>query len=434
MMKKLEQFIFYFFLIAIPFSIRHIFGYEVVGFAEWKAISVYATDILFAILLIFWLANTKFKLNFSKFKTSDWALLVFMGVSVLSINNALDAHVAWYHWLKLLEGVTLYFYIKNYVVGRFKLIHCFEALVVGGLFQSVIAIVQFITQHSIGLKYLGESVLSPNITGIAAFFSHGEKVMRAYGTTVHSNILAAYLFLTLTAFLFISIYERRKWVWYVFHAVTLWAFFLTFSRTIIAIWLLNFLFRSVLYRFYPQFKKTFWDNTEMRRRGLKIFFITIVVGLVFVVTYWGYVRDRLVLSNSDETIQLRVLYNREALSGGIHWLGVGPGNFVPWLMRQPLPSSTVGLPAEQYQPVHNIYLLIYAETGLFGLIAFLGFLFAMLFEFTRRTGFREPYHVSFILVFGSLLVFGLFDHFLWTIQTGSLLFWLTAGLLSSEHV
>ena len=103
-------------------------------------------------------------------------------------------------------------------------------------------------------------------------------------------------------------------------------------------------------------------------------------------------------------------------------------------MRQPLPSSTVGLPAEQYQPVHNIYLLIYAETGLFGLIAFLGFLFAMLFEFTRRTGFREPYHVSFILVFGSLLVFGLFDHFLWTIQTGSLLFWLTAGLLSSEHV
>jgi hypothetical protein len=432
-MKKLEQWLWYAFLIAIPFSVRHIFGFEAVGFMEWKAIALYGTDVLLAGLCAFWIVRAKtFRLRFD---ISDWVLVLFAGISALSIHRAYDVHVAWYHWVKLLEGMLLYWYIKNHMLKRFSLMHSFEVLVIGGVAQAVTGIVQFMTQHSLGLKYLGESILSPGMTGIAAFYSHGEKIMRAYGTTVHSNVLAGYLFLCLAAFLFISIYERRRWHWYVFHAVTLWAFFLTFSRTIIAIWLLNFVLRTILYRYYPAFKKIFWGTSEMKKRGVKIFVITILTGLVFVGIYHNYVRDRLVVSQADETVQLRVLYNHETLSAGVHWLGVGPGNFVPWLMRQPLPSHSVGLPPEQYQPVHNIYLLIYAETGLLGLVAFLAFLGMLIFEFIRRTKFHHPRDVSFMLVFCSVLVFGLFDHFLWTIQAGSLLFWLTAGLISAEpHV
>ena len=433
MMRKLEQFLFYVFLISIPFSIRHIFGYEPVGFMEWQAISLYVTDILLAGLIVFWLTNKKFRLAI-KFELSDWLLIVFAGVSMLSIPRALDINVAWYHWAKLLEGIVLYWYVKNYVLKRFSLIRCFEALVVGGLIQSVVAITQFMMQKSIGLKYLGESVLNPNMIGIAAFFSEGDKIMRAYGTTVHSNVLAAYLFLALTAFIFISFYQLRRWYWYAFHAVSLWAFLLTFSRTIIAIWVLNFVIRAVLFRFYPKFKKTLWGSEKFRKRGLELLAVIVIVVGVFTVTYYSYARDRLVISSTDEGLQLRGLYNREALSGDVRWLGVGPGNFVPWLMRQPLAAHSVGLSAEQYQPVHNIYLLIYAETGLLGLVAFLSFLAIMLYEFTKYTRFREMYHISFALVFGSLLVFGLFDHFLWTIQSGALLFWLTAGLLANTSI
>ena len=44
------------------------------------------------------------------------------------------------------------------------------------------------------------------------------------------------------------------------------------------------------------------------------------------------------------------------------------GNFVPWLMTQNL-----HLNREVYQPVHNIYLLIYAEVGIAGIALFILF-------------------------------------------------------------
>ena len=430
------------FLVSVPFSIRHIFGYDPVGFMEWKAISVYGTDILISTLFIYWAIHSNFKFLIFNFKKSDWLLVGFVAVAGISITNAIDQKVALFQWLKLIEMAALYFYVKYYVLKRFELSKCFIALVIGGLIQSAVAISQFMVQHSIGLKYLGESVLAPNMTAIAAFFSGGVKIMRAYGTTVHSNVLAAYLFLSLAAFYFISIYEKRKWFWYLFHAVTIWAFLLTFSRVIIGIWLLNFIIRTVLYRFYPSFKKVFWSKTEMRQRGLKVFTVTVLVCLAFSVAYWPYVKDRVSLSGSDEAFQLRVFYNQEALFKEVSLFGVGIGNFVPWLMRQPLPQGGpvqghpvgIGLPAEQYQPVHNIYLLIYSELGIVGLALFLLFLVFVVYEFVIRTRFKRPYHVSFALIFASVLAMGLFDHFYWTIQSGQLLFWLTVGLISSNNV
>ena len=56
MLRRLENWVFYIFLFAIPISLRHIFGYQPVGYVEWTATYIYATDILFAALLLFWLA------------------------------------------------------------------------------------------------------------------------------------------------------------------------------------------------------------------------------------------------------------------------------------------------------------------------------------------------------------------------------------------
>ena len=236
-------------------------------------------------------------------------------------------------------------------------------------------------------------------------------------------MLAVFLFVALGTFYWTAIYQRRAWWWHVLHGVILWAFLLTFSRVVIGIWALNFVIRSFLIRFYKPFHKEYWENDEMRHRSLKIFWVTVGIVAVFALVYHADVINRSTIATTDEAIQLRVLYNHESLASAHRLLGLGIGNFVPWLMTQDLHLDR-GL----YQPVHNIYLLIYSEVGPIGLGLFLLFLGLFFWDYYRRIGFRKLFNFSFGLIIGSMLVFGLFDHYLWTIQTGRLLFWLVLGV------
>ena len=76
-----------------------------------------------------------------------------------------------------------------------------------------------------------------------------------------------------------------------------------------------------------------------------------------------------------------------------------------------------------HQPVHNIYLLIAAETGLLGLMAFLFFLYLLIKKKPRLT--------IFCLLLVSFLIIGLFDHFFWTLQQGQMVFWLILGIIAA---
>jgi len=412
----------------VPISVRHIFGYEAFNFIEWTAIYIYTTDILLLILFGFWVTQLKTKNWKFKISRADWFLLAFVGVAGISIWGAMDVSTALFGWIKLVEGTALYFYIKGYALKRFELSYAFMAIVVGAVFQSVIAIVQFVTQGSLGFKFLGESPLAPAMSGIAAFMVEGVKIIRVYGTTPHSNVLALYLFIALGAFYSIAIYQKRSWWWHIFHIVILWAFLLTFSRVIIGVWFIVLCLSAFLIKFYPKFHQEFWQNPEMRRRGLNIFGTTIAVGLLFVTFYWPYVVNRSTISSTDEAVQLRVLYNNESLVSGHNLFGQGMGNFVPWLMTQNL-----HLDRGQYQPAHNIYLLIFSEIGIFGVALFIFFLTLLLYDFYGHLGFKKLYHFSFGLIVVALLIFGLFDHYLWTIQTGRLMFWLALGLLAGTE-
>ena len=87
------------------------------------------------------------------------------------------------------------------------------------------------------------------------------------------------------------------------------------------------------------------------------------------------------------------------------------------------------LPRNLYQPVHNIYLLVYSEIGIIGFVLFLLFIGGLLYEFVKRVKMRKMWDYSFLLVTGSVLLIGLFDHFLLTIQQGRFVFWLSLALL-----
>ncbi len=56
-------------------------------------------------------------------------------------------------------------------------------------------IAQFIVQHDLGMRVIGESRIGANISGVASFYIGSEKFIRAYGPFGHSNSFAGALLL-----------------------------------------------------------------------------------------------------------------------------------------------------------------------------------------------------------------------------------------------
>ena len=420
--------------------------------------SVYFTDILLLVLLLFWfydsffsstpklkIKNEKFKITIknlkSQFQKPDFYLLLFIAISAISVKNSDNYLISWYQWAKLVEFVCFYWYLSRYVFKKFGLYNSFLAIFLSGIFQAIVAIIQFLKQSSIGLKYLDESVLNSDFSGVASFYiSDTEKIIRAYGTTPHPNVLAVFLLLSISAFYFIYLYSKDREqgtmnikTWgrlapcssFLAYTLVLFGFFLTFSRVIILSWGIVFLggimIHSIRLRIILSRVERMIYHKKYRREVKEIFLITLATASLFAILLWPEILSRLTIGGGDQAVELRSFYVKEALKTNINIWGVGYGNFVSWLIKE-----NSFLPAYAYQPVHNIYLLIYAETGLLGISVFLLFLFFLL-KNSLKSSLLSTYPLLLTTCF---LFIGLFDHMFWTLQQGRLALWLLLALLT----
>ncbi|MFC1700798.1 hypothetical protein ACFLZ0_01530 [Patescibacteria group bacterium] len=121
MLRKLERILFYLFVFSIPFQTRVILYQWSGSFNEWASAYLYLTDILliFVFLLWFWRNKTKryfknFKIRIERtLKSYGFWLVIFLIVSFYSISIASNLYLGLYQWIKLLEFVILFFYLKN---------------------------------------------------------------------------------------------------------------------------------------------------------------------------------------------------------------------------------------------------------------------------------------------------------------------------------
>jgi O-antigen ligase len=98
--------------------------------------------------------------------------------------------------------------------------------------------------------------------------------------------------------------------------------------------------------------------------------------------------------------------------------GVGIGNYISVLINE---RQTKG-DWYSYQPVHNTFMLVWAELGIFGFMAILGLLYYL---FMHRN--KLAYQNSLLIV---LLILLIFDHWLWSFHFGILFFWLILGTVA----
>ncbi|MFH0951332.1 MAG: O-antigen ligase family protein [bacterium] len=427
-MSKLLTYGLYLLALALPLQTRYIFSYGQLNNGPWSYgdISLYGLDILLLILIVIALVNKKEtkinKINWPKYLA--W-LIVLIIASVLSIALAPDPLLASFGLVKILFGLGLFWLLLSQSYDRWKFWLFF---LTGSCLQAIMAIWQFLMQGNPASKWLGLSAHSAKTLGASVIETLGpdglgERWLRAYGTLDHPNILGGLLVISLllTTILLIKIQrqnlkQKKLYIYLLlgYSVIMSTGLFFTFSR---AAWLALIVGWIILIiQYHQHWRSWLWP----------LIIMVVVAGYLM----WPY--HYLALARLDGTQRLEVKslderanYRQQAQQMiDQSWLtGVGLGNY--GLAARELDNQQISY---WYQPVHNTYLLIFAETGILGLLAIV-FLLAGLFVYSYQT--KNAYWP----ILGSWLILMSLDHWWWSLHYGQLLWWLVLALLiNSLHL
>ncbi|HZJ18646.1 MAG TPA: O-antigen ligase family protein [Patescibacteria group bacterium] len=372
---------------------------------DYLSPTLYLTDILILIILIFFFlkrikdGNIFKKINSKNAKLIAITAVILLGSSIFAKNQ----HVSFYGLVKFLEFLFLSIFIVN-TIKSFKTI--FIVLSFSVIYESVIAIAQFLSKGSLGggLYFLGERTFTGQTPGIANASLGGELILRAYGTFSHPNVLAGFLVVIMSAILVKMLKEKnsQRIIYWLAMVLGTIALFLTLSRVAIIIWFIS-LFLILLAK-HKLRKKTFW------------LFMTVLFFLLSLFIFFPLFLRFTEISLSQASIHERILLMQIAFQMFIKnpIFGVGINNFIVML-----PAITKIKSLYLLQPAHNIYFLILAETGILG---FFGFIL-LIFYSIKRISKVSPFFPSIIII----LFLGLFDHYFLTLQQGQLLLSIVLG-------
>ncbi|MEK7464375.1 MAG: O-antigen ligase family protein [Patescibacteria group bacterium] len=425
---KLIRYIFLIFVFSLPLTTKKfLFSFSVpfsnVYTSEHNSAFLYGTDILLLLLIILssiWLWKNRGYV----FDKTHALLIVFLVISFGTIFVAAQQQIAFYSFLRLFAsaiGAVLIGFILNSGIVRFADI--LKAVSASAVLQSIISFFQFTTQGSLGMWFLGETVIREGIQGVARIGVNGVGFIRAYGTMPHANILAGFLVLGLVSLFYLFI-NNNRFIWKAIYAAgifsVLTALALTFSRSG---WIVAGV-STLLCFVWGMFQK------QYRKDTLRLIGVVVVCSSFLFITLGWAIFSRTHLSVNEGSVKDRISYNRMGVEIiRTNPIGVGIGNELFFAFQEKLFDRFGVGKNSQLQPIHNIYLLIASEVGVAGLLLFLIFVFT-----TTLRGF-DPRNIEFVFSFIlliSLLVFGLFDHFLWDLQAGRLMLWLVLGIMMGQ--
>jgi len=304
-------------------------------------------------------------------------------------------------------------------------------LIVGLVWNSLVAAGQVTFQAPIGLSALGEFRFNPAASGTVVVQAGDTRWLRPYGLLPHPNMLAGFFLMALSvAFVGVMTSSRRYW-WLILGLLVFgfWTFLLTFSRSA---WLGFGASISVI--LLATFRVWRIERSRLIRGIFSIGVLAITLGLFWTI-YQPFLAAR--AGVGDESVEQRstsdrAVYNQIAIEAVRESpiLGTGIGNY-PWYAAKYLSKTDFDLKG---QPVHNIYLAAWSELGAIGLG-----LFVSIIQLAIRGGIQNVrrseastqmfYYAAGIGIITAFLVIGLFDHYTWTIIQFQAAFWGTMAVI-----
>jgi len=421
-MKKFVEFGIYALVFLLPWQTRWIFEAGKIngGVSEYLTYSLYGVDILLIGLLILALVYFRKSIFTGKFLTSInrymkvKLLLIFLFLGLLSIFWAENKTLALFREGQLILALSFFWLCANFAkTSKLAFAFLFSLII-----PAVLGLWQFFFQTTFANKWLGLAEHKANLGGTSVIetFSDGivsGRWLRAYGSFDHPNILSAMLAigLLITSFLFLGQKKENAKVQqliflYLSFVILSAGLFVSFSRSA---WL-GLAMGAVFVAVCLFFQK---NPVDLKNWILGCVLIAVVF-LVMLSGYHDLVGVRIGGSTRLESLSLdqRVIYLGQAKNMIAKNLifGVGIGNYIPALLQGDSAKK-----AWTYQPVHNVFLLAWAELGIFGMLSLAALLISLFWQFGRKSP------ISGALLIAILPMLWL-DHWLWSFHFGLLFF------------
>lgn len=454
MIARIQKVLLYLFVFLLPLQARYIFSPGLIGGqeTEYGTIALYATELLLGLLVIgaLVLACTAKRADLprraNRMFPFFYLMLALAAAAGLSLVWAPDRSAAIMAAVRLLEGLLL---VLVLVATPFSYRTLGYSFVWSGMLQASLAIYQWFEQRVAASTLLGVAAQTAARAGASVIESDGFRWLRAYGTFPHPNMLGAFLALAIVMAVILVFTSRNRreefGLWGIIVVLTHGLFF-TFSKAaalalgVGGLFLLTFLILN-------------HDRGSRRMFAQFAMIVATVVGVLAVIH-----ADPLLtrLQGSAELEQRSFAERAQYLEDArgvvsYSWLsGIGVGNYVYAIAR-----VHPGLEAWEYQPVHNVFVLVLAETGIIGFVALL-LLFAdtlktvyrfridysasllEVYQEYDREGLYEKYNFEFHWFLGAAalicmcMTMALFDHYFWTLYSGIMLLWLFFGLFIKQ--
>lgn len=392
------------FILTIPFSVRTtVVSFPIQGTSNpFLSFFLYHLDIL-AFLLV--LGGLMFHVKHTNSPSSQtYAILISLalflfGWTLLSLFHTEFPRLAWLSLTRFTMGGLLIYTLTPIIREYWFTIS--NALLFGAAGSVCIASLQVIGQDDLGWQFFSEARLDPNTAGVAKTQLGDSELIRGYGLFPHPNILAFFLFTSLSSLFLRYVPRGTKQKFGV--GIILFAilgvgavdhYLLTSAQGFYTgIVLILLLANQPPAPYKPLSPRVFW--------GVLVI-LTIGVILTFSHAVWPFFAILLLLTARVRTRLFHVEHQEESLSlskfrppvygsAGI-LLGL-LAFFIPWQdtatdkrllylergwdiirdnplwgtgLHQYVNALPPGLPAWQYEPVHNIWMLATAELGLIG--------------------------------------------------------------------
>jgi len=392
------------------------FSHPLVYFTYDNAL-FFVSDALTLLVVVLWVATQISKspnLRIANYKSPPILIFsvfcLFATISALWSNDwRTSLYIAMHFWLIFLLILSMRDWHETWTVTMFGLCAALSI-------QLIIGIIGYAQQStafldSVNMKWPG--TLDPFMRGASVVqLANGLRILRAYGTLPHPNILGGLVFLTLLGPVSLFLISKKpNYPALILLCLGIILLGLTFSRSA---WLAWIAFMLILVLKSKHFERK------------KLFLLIMTIALAGTLTLYP-LKDLVFTRVSDSSIATeqnsilgRVWYTQQAIQmiQNHPLTGVGIGSFV-------LELAKIAVEGVKVEPAHNVFLLVTAELGMTGFVLMISLFISIALTIFKTT---SPQAILASATLTGLGVVSLFDHYLWTIAPGRILLGLALGL------
>ncbi len=423
-MNKLFKIFLGLFIVLIPFQTRWIFFEQSLDGQLWEygRLSIYITMIILLFASLFFALSHKKEIYFSKNKYLYFIFAYSIIISLLS-----PFPIVSLYYLGIIYTAVLFTYLLKFVSKKY----IFTCILFSGLVQSIIALQQLFQQKIVANKWFGIAEHLTETLGTSVVEFMDQRFLRVYGLLPHPNILAGFLFLTIFSaiYLWIDIHsekKKEKWINFlntnnikevIFILITLvlstYALLATFSRSAVLALIIS-LFSVLLINIF----KNKWIIVQIIIKYIVLFIVIFYSFNLYFPNLWNVrleITGRLEAQSIEERVDSFSQINLQDTQHTIFGQGLGMNTYFTY--------NTNNLSnAYDAQPIHNIFILLFAEIGIIGVFILL----SIVKKIIESASDIDLISSSILLGFA---IIGLFDHYIWTSYIGWLLSCLAISLL-----